>query len=1053
MEGARYPKLLDHRPGSQLAMGKGIVGEDLGSSFGAMKTMVNLDSDDELDLLPRSSQPGGATSRPPIPEKREKRDTDEVIKTLKFNKNKKPDDTPTSKENTRRVAENTQRVTAHKDAILLARKNAAASSSTRPLRDNAAGRNRSPDSRAVARHDEEKARPAPDAKPPRPKPRPRVPPTPATKRTSSVMSISDSPSVKGKKPENARSPVADAKPPRPKPRPRVLPTPQAKPALKRTSSVVSIPDSPNVKGKKPEIAGFPGLSPLADSKGKGREMDASEKKKGRLIAGFGNREVDRKGKGKQETTQEYPQEGLSPFSSPVKSLSSFLPSPLGTPNHKEKLSNNGFPAPSPLRPEKSARPRRKERPREEFPMNTQDFAGISSPVKRRSLGSDSDDERDRKRYKSQPVVVSREDYEEEDSELLFISPGTDPKTLCPYCDTPLPAQPTPLLTRLLEQTFNKSYRDARPSNPLGRKAPMGVFVTVCQRHRFESETLPEAEARGWPKFIDWAGLTGRVLAMKAALADIIADPGDPIVYGNDDGEGEEQPKVGSQSGKKGPRMRCLFWKDLVKELKTKGSKGVKGVQGQFANFEKTQPGYYGELGSVIIHQTLYDMFPLTDINPTLVDPLTPNEFVQRILVPEVGMRLVIEDMELDVEGRTDKKRAVAVLRDSASYGVAMFPEDGGDWAGVSGKNRVDDEAMGVADLMVMERARKRRKELEIEEREEDEAWQAQQEREEAEKQRAKAEVAKEKRRARREAREKEAEAEPVVVDLTTRPRPRPVPKSKIKATVAADMGSGMDTASGMDTDSSSDPRPSRNHSDRDMVAISSSESSPDVEAVATPRPRSLRPKKVESVAQTSDADDSDFPLEVAAAATDRSKRAKAKPKPKPKSSKPTTESTEPEVEGDAGARISPRPRSPSASLTSGKRSTRGRSVVDLCSSSEGGSGVDNANPKPRKADSRLAPRRKPRRSIEQLPASSDEDDAQATPRATVGYGVASSSNFRPLDAARRRAPAVKGVSKPMPSSPDRWSYSMTVEVDIASDGSHSWLLDDVSQKRAEIIQP
>jgi hypothetical protein len=122
---------------------------------------------------------------------------------------------------------------------------------------------------------------------------------------------------------------------------------------------------------------------------------------------------------------------------------------------------------------------------------------------------------------------------------------------------------------------------------------MGVFVAVCQRHRFESETLPEAEARGWPKYIDWAGLKDRVLAMKRNLQQILADPGDPIVYGNDDGEEENEAKQkhASQSGrKKGPRMSCVFWKELVKELKTKGSKGVKGVRGQFANFEKTQPG-------------------------------------------------------------------------------------------------------------------------------------------------------------------------------------------------------------------------------------------------------------------------------------------------------------------------------------------------------------------------------------------------------------------------------------------------------------------------------
>ena len=84
------------------------------------------------------------------------------------------------------------------------------------------------------------------------------------------------------------------------------------------------------------------------------------------------------------------------------------------------------------------------------------------------------------------------------------------------------------------------------------------------------------------------------------------------------------------------------------------------------------------------------------------------------------MRLVIQDMDLDVDSRLDRKQAVFVLRTSASYGVAMFPDDEGEWTGASGekRNEGDDELMGVADRMVMERALKRRKELE--EAEEDE---------------------------------------------------------------------------------------------------------------------------------------------------------------------------------------------------------------------------------------------------------------------------------------------------------------------------------------------
>lgn len=123
---------------------------------------------------------------------------------------------------------------------------------------------------------------------------------------------------------------------------------------------------------------------------------------------------------------------------------------------------------------------------------------------------------------------------------------------------------------------------------------------------------------------------------------------------------------------------------------------------------------YGEQGSVIIHQTLFDMFPPASFDPARISPLTSNEFVLRILVPEVALRLIMEDR--DREGNDEMHQALVVLRESSAYGVAMFPEDGGE--GSTGKKRRDD-VMGVGDKIVMERARKRRKELEEEEEQEE----------------------------------------------------------------------------------------------------------------------------------------------------------------------------------------------------------------------------------------------------------------------------------------------------------------------------------------------
>ena len=68
-------------------------------------------------------------------------------------------------------------------------------------------------------------------------------------------------------------------------------------------------------------------------------------------------------------------------------------------------------------------------------------------------------------------------------------------------------------------------------------------------------------------------------------------------------------------------------------------------------------------------KTIYDLFPPAKFPPNATLPLTPTEFIQHVLVPEAALQLVIEDMN---QSRAD---AIRTLRDSAQYGVAMFPDD------------------------------------------------------------------------------------------------------------------------------------------------------------------------------------------------------------------------------------------------------------------------------------------------------------------------------------------------------------------------------------------
>jgi hypothetical protein len=191
--------------------------------------------------------------------------------------------------------------------------------------------------------------------------------------------------------------------------------------------------------------------------------------------------------------------------------------------------------------------------------------------------------------------------------------------------------------------------------------------------------------------------------------------------------------------------------------------------------------------------------------------LTSGEFIQRILVPEVGVRLIMEDKNLTGNGGAEK--ALAILRESANYGVAMFPEDGGEWG--DGTRDSDDDGdeggeMGAADMIVMERARKRRQELEVEEKLEGDAGKSGRGTGKGRKTKPRAKE-KEKEKPKREQKKDHDDNVPDSSDThrtdpipRPRPRPRPLPKPTFEPGETDDSKSdGVDkpvTSDSADTD-------------------------------------------------------------------------------------------------------------------------------------------------------------------------------------------------------------------------------------------------------------
>ncbi|KAG2144598.1 RTC4-like domain-containing protein [Suillus clintonianus] len=413
-------------------------------------------------------------------------------------------------------------------------------------------------------------------------------------------------------------------------------------------------------------------------------------------------QTSKPGLARSETLGNFPTP--SPLASPVQPLSRDKGKGLALTPHQDEDDLGGFAIDhrDTVRTDVALRP---------FPLSSREIkiAHRRSPMRSKRVSDGSDEQRGpkAKRHKednygkSARLILGEEEHLDEDS--FEIDTVVDPSTVCPYCDEPLPRNPTPQLKNLLAIAKRKSYADPRPRNSRGLKAPLGIYISACQRHHFEMHSLPEAMEKGWPQSIDFKKVPKRVEGMKSALEVIIT---------NADSLSDNEDSV--ENNARGSRARSDFWEEIKKQIKKQGSRAVTGVKGQFASFEKTQPGYYGELGLLIIHQTLYNLFPFSSFDASSIAPLTPAEFIQLVLVPEAAVGLIMQDLHLD------RDEAIVTLRESSQYGVAMFPDTGSGKGTALGADDDDDE--GVADRIVMERAKARRLELEEEEKIEEQMW-------------------------------------------------------------------------------------------------------------------------------------------------------------------------------------------------------------------------------------------------------------------------------------------------------------------------------------------
>ncbi|KDN53353.1 hypothetical protein K437DRAFT_265723 [Tilletiaria anomala UBC 951] len=181
------------------------------------------------------------------------------------------------------------------------------------------------------------------------------------------------------------------------------------------------------------------------------------------------------------------------------------------------------------------------------------------------------------------------------------------------------------------------------------------IVGICKRHRAESVIIPEGKRQGWPMKLNKTKLEER------AVRDHVWSR---IVHLTREPEGS------------------LHFEKLKERHLQKGKKASSGVL-QFEQMEGEQAGYYGQIGWALFFKIIMrDLCNTADRTKNVfandselnsrIAPLTPNQFITGVMIPELCSLLIAQDLQ--AAGKPCSLADADVLRlKSIAYGNAMFP--------------------------------------------------------------------------------------------------------------------------------------------------------------------------------------------------------------------------------------------------------------------------------------------------------------------------------------------------------------------------------------------
>jgi hypothetical protein len=233
------------------------------------------------------------------------------------------------------------------------------------------------------------------------------------------------------------------------------------------------------------------------------------------------------------------------------------------------------------------------------------------------------------------------------------------KVQCPFCSeylTPLTRSIDLALAEIHEKDkkYEQSQREkehssssfSRPMNIVNKRPVLNSEKDAfCKLHKLELVIKPAGVRKGYPTKIAFEKLGKRIESLDEELKDVIhnAIPSD-------------YRKIAEEA---------------YKELGVNKARSTTSIMHRF---EKTLPGYYGPKGSNIILEHLTRLYLNTGyLKRKLVSDQLPLEFLQQVLVPETGYRLIRQDLCSKRVTPNATEKAKTIMNESRDYGSAMFP--------------------------------------------------------------------------------------------------------------------------------------------------------------------------------------------------------------------------------------------------------------------------------------------------------------------------------------------------------------------------------------------